>query len=196
MFSVIVPSFLGDYRGAAKNREAAFVRMLQSLDNQTFKEFETIVVADGCKRTTELCPEAIYIDKEPLWSPVVRNTGITRAKSDYIIYLDTDDYYGPNHLETVHVGLHMKGYPPWAWFNDLTINPARTHFVERHCDINTRFKHGTSNLVHRRDLGVMWPQGSYLHDLYFADELKRHAPPVQIPTPEYCVGHIPNLYEV
>lgn len=53
-FSVVIPSFLGSYSGAASRRDEKLVRAVQSVLDQTFQDFEIQVVADGCQQTVEL----------------------------------------------------------------------------------------------------------------------------------------------
>lgn len=203
-FSIVMPSYLGDYTGAAKNRPAKLLRAINSVLNQSFGSWELLVVADGCQRTMDLVAEhygdhpritSILIAKQALWDPGVRNVGIKHATGRWIIYLDADDYWGKDHLSIVNDGL--RGIPSgWAWFNDLEWSKQRKEFVERRCDITHKDRHGTSNLVHARELGVYWTKGTYKQDAFFCDSLKRTGPGVQIPTPEYCVAHIPNRYDV
>lgn len=203
-FTIVMPSYLGNYPGAAKNREAKLCRAIDSVIQQTCSSWELIVVADGCERTADLVEQfygdnqkitTILIEKQPLWDPSVRNIGIRRAKGKWVIYLDTDDYYGSNHLDIVSRGLQLID-TGWAWFNDLEWNRTSKQFVERHCDIGHKDKHGTSNLVHLKALEVYWDEGTYKQDAFFAGELKNSGPGTKIPTPEYCVAHVPNRYDL
>jgi glycosyltransferase involved in cell wall biosynthesis len=203
MFSIVMASHLGQYPGCAGNRESKFLRAVESLLFQDFTDWELIVVADGCKRTGEILGPRLHpqirlieLPKAPIWCPSVRNAGIEAAEGKYIHYLDTDDYYGRDHLSDIVTGLEEAGMPPWAWFNDLVWDPLRKVFKERHCDPNKRNQHGTSNFVHQRSLGVKWPGGGYAHDATFAQALKAIPGGVRIGTPAYCVCHIPSKYDV
>lgn len=204
LFSIIMPSYLGNYQGAAKNREPKFLRAVDSVLEQTEMDWQLIIVADGCERTMEIVSqhylksrriEAILIPKQKLWDPGVRNVGIRNAVGEWIHYLDTDDYYGHKHLEKIAAGLRTID-TDWAWFNDLTFDSKSKSFTERICDLSHKDKHGTSNLVHRRSLEVYWPEGTYKQDAHFASALKATGPGDKIPTPEYCVAHIPGRFDV
>ena len=51
-FSVIMPSFLGEYSRAAQNREDKIVRAIDSCLDQEY--YELIIIADGCQKTVDI----------------------------------------------------------------------------------------------------------------------------------------------
>ena len=204
LFSIIMPSYLGDYLGAAKNRESKLLRAINSVLDQTLMDWQLIVVADGCRRTVDLIEQhykasrritTLLIPKQELWAPHVRNAGIQHADGEWILYLDTDDYWGLTHLANIAASLKTT-QTEWAWFNDLTFDNKQKAFVERICDLDHKDKHGTSNLVHKRSLNAYWPEGGYKQDALFASALKRTGPGTKIATPEYCVAHVPGRYDL
>jgi GT2 family glycosyltransferase/SAM-dependent methyltransferase/Flp pilus assembly protein TadD len=97
--SVIVPTY---------NRPDRLRMALESLAAQTFQDFEVIVINDaGCDvgsvidacgvrhRITTICHD------RNRGLAAARNSGLRAAKGSYIAYLDDDDRYLPNHLETL-----------------------------------------------------------------------------------------------
>lgn len=192
-FSVIIPSYLGEYRTAASDRETKIVRAVNSVINQSLQDFEIIVVADGCERTVELMnplPVTTYlIPKAKTWSGVPRNTGIEQANGDYIVYLDIDDLFGENHLKNISEGL--KDYD-WVWFDDIRYNPRTDEWYQNSCDIRIVGKHGTSNICHKRSLPYRWDHFGYAHDYYFIKHLKQNTNFTKIQGGEYYVCHIPD----
>ena len=97
-FSIVIASLLAPYPGAAHNREEKLLRAVASAQQQTFKDFEIIVVADGCQRTMELVKDAVgvrsfLIARGRLFAGGPRNKGIDEAKGDYIVYLDIDIFF-------------------------------------------------------------------------------------------------------
>jgi len=85
---------------------------LDSLRQQTFRNFETILVNDGCPDTENLervlepyRDEIVYI-KSGKWASISssRNTAIRASKGKYIALLDGDDAWDPEYLST-HVGM-------------------------------------------------------------------------------------------
>ena len=99
-FSVIMPVY----------NQAGFIRRaILSLFQQTFSDWELIIVNDGCTDETEsfisdflLKQRITYIKNESNQGlGYAINQGIEVAKHDYIAYLPADDFYYPDHLETL-----------------------------------------------------------------------------------------------
>lgn len=94
--SVIMPTY---------NRPYKIKKAIESVLNQTFTDFELIIINDGgsieCEKTiNSFNSEKIrykYIDHKGLSNAL--NQGILISKSKYICYLDDDDKYFSNHLE-------------------------------------------------------------------------------------------------
>lgn len=80
---------------------------LQSLLNQTFTDWECIIVNDGSTDTTEGVamkwetkdPRFTYIYQENGGVSSARNLGIEKAKAEFILTLDADDKYEASFLE-------------------------------------------------------------------------------------------------
>ncbi|MGG5570943.1 glycosyltransferase family 2 protein [Myroides odoratimimus] len=98
MFSVVIPLY---------NKELSVKSTIQSVLNQSFQEFEVVVVNDGSsdesvKKVKEINDKRIrIIDKLNGGVSSARNMGITEAYYDWIALLDADDLWEENHLETV-----------------------------------------------------------------------------------------------
>ncbi|GAB1857518.1 glycosyltransferase family 2 protein [Flavobacteriaceae bacterium MHTCC 0001] len=95
-FSVIVPLY---------NKENYIKNTIGNVLNQTFKNFEIIVVNDG---STDRSLDVIsriedkrikIINQENKGVSVARNKGIVSANAQYIVFLDADDLWFTNHLE-------------------------------------------------------------------------------------------------
>ena len=87
------------------NRPKTLPQALQSIQNQSFKEWEAIVVNDGGLDVSEivegLCDERFrYVRSEHVGRCQALNLALKRASSKYVAYLDDDDKWYPNHLET------------------------------------------------------------------------------------------------
>jgi glycosyltransferase involved in cell wall biosynthesis len=206
LFSIVMASYLGTYPTAASNRDKKILRAIDSLIDQTFENWELLVIADGCEKTYGIIEQkyfgdnrinCILIEKQELWSGGVRNTGIWNAGGEYILYLDIDDFFGNKHLEIIASELEQFGFPEWAWFNDLE-GTKTGKFNEKERDIFKKHQHGTCNVTHKTRLGALWPhQGDYAHDFVFCNQLKMLSENFcKLKTPQYHVCHIPKKLDI
>ncbi|KAA5535294.1 glycosyltransferase family 2 protein [Paenimyroides baculatum] len=98
-FSVIIPLY---------NKEKYIQNTLNCVFNQSFYNFEVIVVNDGSTdRSLEILEEFNDIRLKIIYQKnqgvsVARNTGMENAKADYICFLDADDSWKTNHLQAFH----------------------------------------------------------------------------------------------
>ncbi|MEL7086522.1 MAG: glycosyltransferase family 2 protein [Cyanobacteria bacterium J06597_1] len=104
--SVVIPAY---------NVEAYIADTIQSVLDQTFEDFEMIVVIDGspdysayvCRQFTDR--RIRIIEQENRGLAGARNTGIRQAIGEYIAFLDGDDMWEPEKLEK-HVQ-HLDALP-------------------------------------------------------------------------------------
>jgi GT2 family glycosyltransferase/radical SAM superfamily enzyme YgiQ (UPF0313 family) len=108
LVSVIVPTY---------NRPDLLVATLQSVLNQTYQPLEIIVVNDYGLEVENLVgwlgqQENITYVKHPCNRGLAasRNTGIKLARGKYLAYLDDDDLFYPEHLETLVPALEGSSY--------------------------------------------------------------------------------------
>lgn len=94
-FSVIIPAY---------NLEKYIAVTLQSVLDQTFQDFEIIIVNDGSTDETVSIIQSFHDSRIHLVSQSnggvsrARNTGMQQALGSYIAFLDGDDYWYPEHL--------------------------------------------------------------------------------------------------
>jgi glycosyltransferase involved in cell wall biosynthesis len=206
--SVIMPSYLGDYPNAATNRVDKFHRAIYSFLTQSYDNKELIIVSDGCpitiieasKYMNHDCIKLYGIDKQPLFSGKVRDYGLQKANGDIICYLDTDDYFGINHLYNIALGFFDND---WVFFdydivyiihpiNKTIISKAKKDVIIQHGSI------GTSSIAHKRDFRISWGDcNGYGHDWNFINNLLMlNLKFKKISNCEYYVCHIPNSTDV
>lgn len=99
LVSVVIPTH---------NRADLLPRAIESVLNQTYSNFEIIVVSDGSTDNTEEVVKK-YLGKDTRikfisYSParggnVARNTGIDASEGEYVAFLDDDDEWLPQKLE-------------------------------------------------------------------------------------------------
>ncbi|NOR72208.1 MAG: glycosyltransferase, partial [Methylomarinum sp.] len=106
LVSVIIPTL---------NRPESLLEALASLKAQSYQNWEAIVVNDGGVGMAPLI-ESIdvrihYIEHcKSLGQSAARNTGLRFAKGDVVCFLDDDDIYLENHLETIINGIKNAGF--------------------------------------------------------------------------------------
>lgn len=90
-FSIIIPVY---------NVENYLTRCIDSVISQTFKDFEIILVDDGSTDSTpQLCDSFSIFEnikvyhKENGGSSSARNLGIKKSTGDWILFIDSDDYW-------------------------------------------------------------------------------------------------------
>lgn len=90
-FSIIVPVY---------NVEDFLRACLDSVYSQTYKDFEVILVDDASSdKSGEICDEykekypdnTVVIHQENMGAGGARNTGLSKARGDYICFVDSDD---------------------------------------------------------------------------------------------------------
>ena len=94
---------------STKNRATLVLKAIESVFNQTFQNFELIVVDNASTDNTQHELTKIKndrftylrndIDRERCFA---RNRGILASKGDYVCFLDSDDEYLTNHLEVIY----------------------------------------------------------------------------------------------
>jgi len=98
LFSIIITLY---------NKSEFISRAIDSVLDQSFKEYEIIVINDGSTDGGEILVLEKYVDKVRLIHQTnqgvseARNTGIDKAKFPWIVFLDADDYWHPDYLKFV-----------------------------------------------------------------------------------------------
>lgn len=90
------------------NSEKTILRAIQSVLNQSYQDFELIIVNDGSTDNSEQIikqfkdPRIKLINhSENKGSGLARRTAINNISGEYMTFLDSDDYYKPDCLETL-----------------------------------------------------------------------------------------------
>lgn len=106
--SVIIPAY---------NAEEHIHIPLESLSEQSYKDFEIIVVNDGStdktseiiSSFTESLPTITLINQQNNGVSNARNNGLRQAKGEYVIFIDGDDKVEKNFLEALLQRLEETG---------------------------------------------------------------------------------------
>ena len=107
MFSVVIPLY---------NKEHTIFKTINTVLNQTFGQFELIVVNDGSSDGSLEIVKAIkderiqIIDQVNQGVSVARNAGVAQAKYSYIAFLDGDDEWKNNYLSVIAEAIQLYPY--------------------------------------------------------------------------------------
>lgn len=173
-FSIIVPIY---------NSEKYLAQSLSSIICQSYTNLELILVNDGSTdRSHEICeefqqkdPRVRLLEQENKGASSARNKGMQVASGDYLIFLDSDDYWDDTDaLNRIRNRLTMT--------NAEILNYSYKKFVDG-TDVYTPYFNTTFNMP--LNLGDKYKQMQYLtaHSLYIAspcnktiqtDLIKRH----------------------
>lgn len=111
-YSVIVPVY---------NRPQEVEELLNSLTQQTFTQFDVLIVEDGSTQTSQPVFEA-YADRlnityffKPNSGPgPSRNFGFARARGEYLVVFDSDCVLPPTYFEAVETRLNKEHVDAWG----------------------------------------------------------------------------------
>lgn len=107
--SVIVPVY---------NAEKYLDRCMKSIYDQTFTDYEIILVNDGstdnsdeiCRRYRDQDDRVTYIKKENEGAGSARNRGIEAARGEYLAFPDVDDWFEPEMYAELYELAKSGGY--------------------------------------------------------------------------------------
>ena len=104
LFSVILTTY---------NRPAMLLDALRSLGNQSFQDFEVILINDHGDQVEAMLADFsfpltyVYKGRNQGLS-AARNTGLSLARGRYVCYLDDDDMYLPGHLAALAKAFELQ----------------------------------------------------------------------------------------
>ena len=112
-FSIIIPFF---------NTGETIKKSLLSAINQTFTDYEIVLVDDGSTdNTTQIVKKILYLYNKKNVSVIrqdnqgagkAKNTGIKNSHGDYLLFLDSDDFLDEDSLLKLHLYLEKYDEKP------------------------------------------------------------------------------------
>jgi glycosyltransferase involved in cell wall biosynthesis len=185
--SVIIPAF---------NRTATIARAIRSVQDQSFIDWELIVVDDASTDETCAVVEAVGESRLRLVKlaknggpSVARQAGLEVAAGEYVAFLDSDDEWLPEKLArqldagpgAIYCGYFVRhGGEEWTF-----IHPAVDEWVP-HLHVRCMLRAGSTLLVQRKAAnaaGGFDPQLRYYEDWDLALRLAEREPVTVIPEP-------------
>lgn len=122
-FTVVIPTY---------NRAHLVHRAIESALSQTHPPRQILVIDDGSKdNTEEVCRKfgtAIeYVRQANTGVSGARNHGIKLARFQWTAFLDSDDFWTPAHLETVHHAIEDTSGKALFYFADMALPAGSDH---------------------------------------------------------------------
>lgn len=151
LISVIVPVY---------NTEKFLNKCVDSIVNQTFRDFELILVDDGSKDSSpEICDRyaAEYdfirvIHKENGGPSAARNMAALTAEGDFITFIDSDDYVSADYLQTLHEVQVAQKVDICAALQKMVLENESPDFSKNGEVIRLTGKEALMNMLYQRDI--------------------------------------------
>ena len=103
MISIIIPFY---------NTEKYLRECLDSIKNQTFSDYECLMIDDGSTDSSRHIAVEYLLDSrfkllgdKHIGFPLSKNLGLDNAKGDYITFIDSDDFVEKDYLERLYTDL-------------------------------------------------------------------------------------------
>ena len=183
-FSIITPTY---------NRAYVLWKLIISVQNQTFTEWELLIIDDGSTDDTKKLLAEFQFDarikyqKQTNQGPsAARNTGLSLASGEVIVYLDSDDEPYSHFLSTIFMSLNQHPDKNYGVCNhNRSIEVLEENFKTKTVKIdpvaqnpkvtledfyNWEVKTTSSGMFHRKDFflkKLSWKSGIYIEDLEF-----------------------------
>lgn len=132
-FSIIIPIY---------NNEKYLYSCLDSMLFQTFDDIEIICVNDGStdhslsvvEEYAKIDSRIVVVNKLNGGPAETRNMGISVASGQYILFLDSDDYYAENACERIHAEIEKRKNPDAVIFG-TSLFPTEPRASEWHYSV-------------------------------------------------------------
>ena len=117
-FSIIIPTY---------NRAIILPDTIRSIENQTFSEWEIIIIDDGSTDNTKEIISKIsekqnkvkYYFQTNSERSAARNYGASLALGQYLLFLDSDDFFKEQHLQNIYSEIIKKNKPIGMFFTNI-----------------------------------------------------------------------------
>ena len=203
-FTIVMQTTLRDYAGASANRPDKLRRAIDSVLNQSYTNFELLILCDNCRESfiiaTEYTDErvSVYdIHRKEIgkWFSYCRNYGIQAAMGEYIMYIDNDDIYKPDYLKELHNEI-MHDFADWYVVDNMELRNNKWFYKRVNLVPNSA---GTANIVHKASIRSRWPSsGTYgtedwrfIRSIMGEDGTHRH-----LDIAGYYICHIRGKYDI
>ncbi|CAD5933479.1 putative glycosyltransferase RC0461 [Planktothrix tepida] len=160
LISVVIPVY---------NGEKTIQQTINSVLNQTFKDWELIIVDDGSQDSTVKIIREIEDSRIRILSydngglAISRNRGIDQAQGEYITFLDADDLWTPEKLEAQFQALqeNPEAAVAYSWTDYIDESSQFLHSgrqitingnIYQHLLVNNFLENGSNPLIRKQAL--------------------------------------------
>ena len=161
-FSLIIPVY---------NVEKYIDKCLNSVINQTYNNYEAIIVNDGTLDNSQNIIDA-YVNKDKRFKSFIkkngglsdaRNYGLNHATGDYIVFIDSDDYIDKDYLKNISAVLKK--------FKNIDVLKTKLIIVDEHGNEIRRekgfYENGYVDFEKLVSLEFFEPAWSYVYSFKF-----------------------------
>lgn len=172
------------------NREKFLEECLVSIKNQTYTNFEVLMIDDGSTDESSNIAKAYeaadkrfkYLYTEHIGFPAAKNLGLNKASGDYIIFLDSDDSAYPCWLELLYKAAEDTGADISTCFYDEFMEKAKEKqkepdrvWYQTHPIFLAEYSYLKMNLIYNRDCSsYLWNKlikKELYNDIVFRDQI-------------------------
>lgn len=129
MISIIVPIY---------NAEITLKKCVDSLVNQSYKDIEILLINDGstdnsssiCQEYADKYASVLYFSKENSGVSDTRNYGLNKAKGEYIMFVDSDDFVDTTICECLKNSATLNGSDLVACGYKVSIGDGYENVIE------------------------------------------------------------------
>ena len=160
-FSIIMPVY---------NSESYVNKGIMSIVNQTYNNWELIIIDDGSKDNTyNVCKKMIFDSRIKLFRinnsgpSYARNYGLDKSDGDYILFLDSDDYFEVNALDILKKEIEKNNSEIIFFPNYTDKYKNNNYIIEKNNSIKELIYENNSDL--RKDFINLF-QYSYIYPVW------------------------------
>lgn len=147
MITIIIPVY---------NTPKYLDQCLKSVLEQTYTDWECIVVDDGstdncgeiCNEWAEKDSRFIIIHQKNQGVSAARNHGIEKSKGEYICFIDSDDWVGPDYLNHLQSGIKDGEIDMVVTGAILESSKPKIHAPHQNCIIKVKSEHTKTFIEH------------------------------------------------
>ncbi|WP_416353468.1 glycosyltransferase family 2 protein [Agrilactobacillus fermenti] len=164
LVSIIVPVY---------NVQSYLQQCITSLKNQDYSNYEVIIVDDGStdnsrqilkNEVTDLSNFVLILESENHGQAYARNIGLDKAKGDYILFVDSDDYVREDFVKS-SVAAIVEDDVDVVVFNIVNVTDKGSRSTKWGTTLDTASTSSVNKIYRKR----LWENERFLEDYWYED---------------------------